>query len=574
MLNFTKVKYALGTLFLSLVSLCASAQTHWARPYVASVVNPEGDYSFYFVNYEDIHTNIFYNNDIYGQNTSIANVEGGLPWLEHSAFTGTNIGGTFIGTDALGKVQEHATSVSSIMVSAEGFNETEIGANFPITLGIAHKATFYAGDIATSYGENGTFATSDKSIYTTYYNFFITNPVDVINSSWGGDETVEKDELTPLLDAFANMSSKTTFVVAAGNSGPNPNSVGMPARNLNGITVGAWDNISNTSIADFSSRAPSDFKNPITGEVVKNVIASVDIATSGVYISGALYDPEAPEEKDYYNFPSGTSVAAPIVSGTVSLLKSTAKQLGTDGIWDEQTVSNALDTRVVKAVLMNSALKNAGWDNAQTIQNDVKIKTFLGGGSYFEQTFDNVSVTSQGLDYSTGAGLLDAERAFVSYVNEQWIFDEIYLGESRQIQLTKPVSAGYIVDATLVWFENSKAETVFDEDGAIDTKQSTVLQNGLANLDLELWLLDESGNNPRAIALSNSGYNTTEHIHLILSEGGTLILGITFGEMVYGSLENNAEKFALAWSVAVPEPAHTIALIALFALLVVRFRRR
>lgn len=122
-------------------------------------------------------------------------------------------------------------------------------------------------------------------------------------------------------------------VVAAGNSGPNANTIACPADSPDAITVGATDD--NDQIASFSSRGPN-----YDGSVKPDVTApGVDIVSDR---ATGTNDDKAIDT--YYLSMSGTSMATPMVSGAIadllqkqpnltvaqvkSIMEKTAKPLG------------------------------------------------------------------------------------------------------------------------------------------------------------------------------------------------------------------------------------------------------
>ncbi len=126
--------------------------------------------------------------------------------------------------------------------------------------------------------------------------------VDIISMSLGSsyngyDSTAEA--------ADNAVAAGLTVVVAAGNSGPDPNTVGSPGTAYNVITVGALHDPSEGGwkIADFSSRGPT-----ADGRI------KPDITAPGVNIMAA----DANTGSGYVAY-SGTSMATPFVSGTVAL---------------------------------------------------------------------------------------------------------------------------------------------------------------------------------------------------------------------------------------------------------------
>ena len=96
-------------------------------------------------------------------------------------------------------------------------------------------------------------------------------------------------------------------VCAAGNNGPNEETIMSPGTSKKVITVGSLDNIKKEelAVADFSSRGPvGNFYKP------DMVVPGVDIISTSVF----------KDTKKFYTKMSGTSVSAPMVAGVASLL--------------------------------------------------------------------------------------------------------------------------------------------------------------------------------------------------------------------------------------------------------------
>jgi serine protease AprX len=160
-------------------------------------------------------------------------------------------------------------------------------------------------------------------------NYAAKSDAKVISMSLGSDEHSQS------MDDAVNNAVKAGKVVvcAAGNSGPNSKTIGCPADTPSALTVGATDK--SDAIASFSSRGPNR-----DGTVKPDVSAPgkdiVSCRATGTNDQKAI--------DTYYLSMSGTSMATPMVSGSVILLlqkkpdltpaqvkdimEKTAKQLG------------------------------------------------------------------------------------------------------------------------------------------------------------------------------------------------------------------------------------------------------
>lgn len=140
--------------------------------------------------------------------------------------------------------------------------------------------------------------------------------VDIINLSLGS-RLASTDGSDPLSKTCALAISKgIVVVVAAGNSGPRPGSIGIPACREEVIAVGASDK--SDRLAFFSSKGPTTdhrIKPDITATGKDMVMARAPNTKMGT-----------PIDKDYTRA-SGTSFASPVVAGLCALLLQKNKKL-------------------------------------------------------------------------------------------------------------------------------------------------------------------------------------------------------------------------------------------------------
>ncbi len=511
-------------------------------PCAKAIVSSTDDDAIYINEY--IGATAFYEQGITGQNTVVANVE---LYSYDEDFAGFLGGDNYEWSGVEGasvRPGRHASKTLSIMAAY-----VENSTNEKMTTGIANGAYYYSAQVSDQTSGYGT-AKEVIDAYTLYFN----SNVDVISSSWANSSVSFDDARAGfVLDALAYDSPTTTFVAAAGNYGSSSSgNTYSPYINVsNSITVGALTSESDyTEVASYSSYGPSSFYNPLTGEIISDVVSAVDIVAPGDMIAGAMAD-------DLSNtlYDAGTSFATPIVSGVVSLMNSYSKEYKMD--------ESTLDTRLIKAVLLNSATKLAGWDNGQQVNAD------------------GVIVTTQSLDYTMGAGLVNAEQALTEYshYDSTSFFDEVYFKSSLSYDFTV-TEPGSILTATLCWLANTNASDItytedfnyYDDGIIVDIDLSSSI---FADLDLEVWGYDENGK-AYLLATSCSDYNAVEHLYLDLDEGD-YFLRVLFDETAYGAVDSTySEAFGIAWnlSTTVPEPSTTSLSLLALALLLRRRRRQ
>lgn len=168
------------------------------------------------------------------------------------------------------------------------------------SIGVAPGATWIA---AKAWDDAG------NSLVSTFHQIFEwflapggdpDNAPDVVNSSWAFAESGCDSEFLPDIQAWRAAGIFAAF--AAGNDGPSPSSVRSPGAYSIAFAVGATDDYD--GIADFSGRGPS----PCDNSVKPNISAPGDGILSAVPWG--------------YEVLSGTSMAAPHITGSVAVLRS------------------------------------------------------------------------------------------------------------------------------------------------------------------------------------------------------------------------------------------------------------
>ncbi len=507
-----------------------------------------------------------------GSTTAVANVEAGLAANTHSAIAGSLAYlDPYIFTPATGLTTDidffdlHATQTSTVMAGSS----SNVAYN-----GIASGATLYSGAIATEFGDNGSFSISNQSTYNAYSEYFEGGKgVSVINSSWGG--SVYRSSSSLIIDALAYNNTNTLQVFSAGNSGPYEDTVSSPG--VNSLVVGALANGNETAssetfiaptefntydkLAAFSSISPSSwtfFRIETDGTQnlygALGVRASVDLVTPGSYIV-APSDTTGSGGAVVF----GTSYSAPITAGSAALMVDYANQNFTGN-----THAEAVDARVIKAAMMNSCDKNAAWDNGQAMY-DIYGKQVL--------------ATGQSLDFKTGAGILNMEKAYTQYTQGQTGIDGTSSGAGFYVQVgmfgwdmgtavlddTNPgyyndlnnlyalenLTGGYNLTATLTWY---RATEQYMDDAASLYVGSDLYE---ADLDLGVYWRNYGLGTWELVALSASSFNLTEHLDFTFEADGDYAIGVLYEGNSFNNTAFNffSEDYAIAWNLTqVPEP--------------------
>jgi autotransporter-associated beta strand protein len=500
-----------------------------------------------------IGANAFYSNGFTGGGATIANIEAGYIWDGQQTLTQDTV--EFSDSSISGQFDMHATWVGSALNGQGSTTEDR---------GIAYGSTVWSGAIATSWNSSGSgqysgsFNFSTASFTTPYLEAMVTGVVgsqtaDVINSSFATDSDENGlDYLDLLLDSLINESGKTV-VMSAGNFGPGTNTVGSPESGINTLVVGALTGDQTSpvygSIFSASSRSPSDIYVPTdasgsTGSTISGARALVDITAPGADLTLAHYGgatggntfggPTDTYTNAFNTDLAGTSFAAPIVAASAALIVGAGKTL-------YPSDSNAIDGRIVKAVLMNSATKPAGWNNGQS-------------------TVGGVVTTTQSLDETYGAGILNMTAAYSQYTGgttdlstslsdggtatvkpNGWAFGKITHQTSstatEDYLFNSSLKAGSTLNVTLDWFADETS----------NAQGGDPLYGSFDNLDLQVYLT--SGGSPTSlVAQSTSQYTANQELSFALPSTGTYLVQVSESGYVWNCNGSTTTPYGLAWS--------------------------
>lgn len=239
-----------------------------------------------------------------------------------------------------------------------GTHVAAIAAGNGVLKGVAPDAKIYAYKVlnADGWGSwDSVIAGIERSADPDWDGDF-SDHLDVINLSLGGWGDPD-DFVSQSVDRVVDLG--VVSVVAAGNSGPNSQTIGTPGAARNAITVAASDK--QDQIAWFSSRGPVVWDG--------KSIVKPDITAPGVLICAALrpgFEPwtfNSEYQKcfdDNHVLLSGTSMAAPHIAGTVALLKQVYPN------WSPEQIKQALK---------NNA-KNISWNQNVLEQGEGRVEAF------------------------------------------------------------------------------------------------------------------------------------------------------------------------------------------------------
>lgn len=577
--------YLIGLLASALASVASGAESHL-------LIGPQS--APQFIN-SIVGTDTLWDSGYFGAGVVIANVEAGHVWSGHEVFDLSGLGlptnpvrfvnaPVTVDTPELGEVDSHATMVGHVLVGAGIIVNPDSTVRLgKLGAGMAPLATLWSGAIATHFDKTvagaGSFDISADSFRVPYVDFFAGGSqgrADVINSSWGYTDGSASATATRIITGLAAANPSVTAVFSAGNSGAGANKVGGPGSSFNVITVGSLGGAQQLTPSSFSSGGWSSFYDPVNEVTIPNARAAVHVSAPGENFALAAYlqptgglEPllnEAginnPADDLYFVFSqSGTSFASPIVAGGVGLLKNLVRS-GPYAL----SQTEAMDTRVMRSIIMASSIRTEGWNNAQLVGP---------GGAL---------ITTQALDLVAGAGRFDVGRAAVVLVGGTagvaglaggtelaptgWDYGALRVGQVNDYVLDlNGVSGAREMSVSLNWLV---ADSVNAATGAVSF-------GSFANLDLELWSVSNSGVFVEMLGASRTTYNNTEFMRLAITPEEILGLRVRFDGVVYDfdGAQGGEVGYGLAWAMmAIPEPATATLWFGASSVLVVSIRRR
>ncbi|HLB59140.1 MAG TPA: S8 family serine peptidase, partial [Bdellovibrionota bacterium] len=244
---------------------------------------------------EKIGAKNLHNLGVKGKGIVIAIVDSGIDYLHPDL--GGGLGPTFKVTLAWNALNNHPGGMDSL---GHGTHVAGIAAG---KNGVAPEANLWAIQVldAKGYGSLSSIVGGIERAIDFDNNPSTPDRADIINISLGDDAGHPDDIMSEAVDNAVRAGA--VVVSAAGNEGPEFETIDSPGTAALGLAVGAAD--LKDQIAEWSSIGP----------VVQNGTIKPDLIAPGVDIT-------APFPRNRYATRSGTSMAAPHVAGAAALLKS------------------------------------------------------------------------------------------------------------------------------------------------------------------------------------------------------------------------------------------------------------
>lgn len=270
------------------------------EPWVERVEEDEKVYAVLDESLALVHVPDAWESGFAGNDVKVAVIDTGID-MSHPDFSGRVLATKDFTLEGFRDTNGHGSLVAGIAAGSGSYSSGKFQ-------GVAPGALIIAGKVLVADGSGR------MSDVMAAVEWSVELAADVINLSLGtGGSSDGNDALCEMCDHA--VESGTVVCVAAGNDGPNRRTIGSPAAARRVITVGAAT--ANGLVAEFSSRGPTadDRHKP------ECVAPGVDI------VSARAANTRAGKPLDnYYTSATGTSMAAPHVSGIVALLLEANRQ--------------------------------------------------------------------------------------------------------------------------------------------------------------------------------------------------------------------------------------------------------
>ena len=428
---------------------------------------------------------------------------------------------------------DHASMVAEVMVARDKQLK-----------GVAPQAQLYSSAVGSL--SNG--GQPQECLASQHIALQNSGDVRAINFSFG--ESLERDERDnaqlngkALLTSCIDWSAREHDVIyiVAGNQGKG--GIPIPTDNFNGITTaytmkrnGQFRKVDFANLSALPFGIGSSF---IKKETNSGERRAVSLLAPGGQIS--VYNQKGEIEQV-----SGTSFAAPHITGTVALLQ----EYG-----DRQLRSNSPDWNlnsrrheVMKAVLLNSADKIS--DRGDGLMLGME-RTIMGEKNHTWFDADAYVNPRIPLDIQMGTGQINAWRAYQqfstgSFSGKQpvpplgWDYGEVEANQYREYELDRPLVGGSHAAITLVW-DRLVSLNDYNFNRQYDVGE-TFRDRGLNNLDVYLLPIGEDSN-MRNVCASSSFEDSIEHIFCPIPTTGRYKIRVYHRHQ----LNEPVQSYGLAW---------------------------